>query len=310
MAEWQLKTPVVFIIFKRPDTTERVFEVIRQTKPTKLLVVADGARTDRPGEADKCAAVRAIIERVDWDCEVLKNYSEINLGCGKRVASGLDWVFDNVEEAIILEDDCLPNPTFFRFCEELLERYRYDTRISSISGQNVQLGCRRTEYSYYFSRYPHIWGWATWKRAWQHFDFDMKLWTEIKARGFLSDILIDPQAVKFWTNAFQHSYDGQTNNWDYQWTFACWIQNGLSVLSNVNLVSNIGFGAESTHTLAGESEYANLPIEAMEFPLKHPPFMVRDMQADNFTQKNLFHLSLLQRFKFKAKNILNELMIK
>ncbi len=140
MAEWQLKTPVVFIIFKRPDTTERVFEVIRQTKPTKLLVVADGARTDRPGEADKCAAVRAIIECVDWDCKVLKNYSEINLGCGKRVSSGLDWVFDNVEEAIILEDDCLPHPTFFRFCEELLERYRYDTRVSSISAQNVQLG--------------------------------------------------------------------------------------------------------------------------------------------------------------------------
>ena len=144
----QLETPITFIIFKRPDTTEKVFETIRQVKPKKLLVIADGPRTDREGEAEKCAATRAIIEKVDWDCEVIKNYSEINLGCAKRVSSGLDWAFNNVEETIILEDDCILQPTLFRFCEELLEKYRHDRRITSIAAQNAQLGKNRTNYSY------------------------------------------------------------------------------------------------------------------------------------------------------------------
>lgn len=304
MTDWQLKTPVAFIIFKRPDTTERVFEAIRQAKPPKLLVIADGSRADRPGEAEKCAATRAIIERVDWDCEVLKNYSEINLGCGKRVSSGLDWVFDNVAEAIILEDDCLPHPTFFRFCEELLERYRYDNRIVTISGQNVQFGSKRTEDSYYFSRYNHCWGWASWRRAWQYYDFDMKLWSEVKARGFLCDLLVDSQAVNCWVELFQSTYDGKINTWDYQWTFACWLQSGLSILSNVNLVSNIGFGTASTNTAWKGSKFANISTQAMEFPLKHPPFMIRDMQADNFTQNTLYNQSRLQRVKAKIKKLL------
>jgi hypothetical protein len=303
MSDWQLKTPVVFIIFKRPDTTEKVFEAIRQAKPRKLFVIADGARVDRPGEAERCAAARAIIDRVDWDCEVLKNYSQINLGCGKRLPSGLDWVFEQVEDAIILEDDCVPHPTFFRFCEELLARYRDDDRIASISGQNVQFGRKRTEYSYYFSHYNHCWGWATWRRTWRYYDFDMKLWPEIKERDFLRDILVDPQAVKYWTDIFQSTYDGYINTvWDYQWTFACWIQNALGILSNVNLVTNVGFGIESTHTANQESQYANLSTDSIEFPLKHPPFMVRDRKADEFTQNTLFQTNWLQRFKAQIKN--------
>ena len=308
MNDWQLKTPVAFIIFKRPDTTEKVFEAIRQAKPPKLLVIADGARQDMPGEAEKCAATRAIIDRVDWDCEVLKNYSEINLGCRKRVSSGLDWVFDNVEEAIILEDDCLPHPTFFHFCEELLERYRYDLRIASISGQNVQLGRRRTEYSYYFSCYNHIWGWATWKRAWQYFDVDMKSWPEIKKRCLLVDILLESQGVKFWTEKLQATYDGDIDTWDMQWTLACWLQSGLCILSNVNLISNIGFGVEGTNIKSKKGRffkrYANMPTEAMKFPLKHPPNIMRDLQADNFTQKTLYNKSWSNRLKANIKNVL------
>ena len=305
MDEFQLETPVVFIIFKRPETTEKVFEAIRQAKPPKLLVIADGAHLDKLGEAEKCAATRAIIDRVDWDCEVLKNYSEINLGCAKRVASGLDWVFENFEEAIILEDDCVPHPTFFRFCEELLERYRYDDRIVAISGQNVQFGRRRTEYSYYFSRYNHCWGWASWRRAWQYFDFDMKLWPEIKARNFLSDILVDPKAVKDWSRIFQSTYDGHVDSWANRWTFACWIQSGLSILANVNLVSNIGFGTESTNTGNRRSRYNNMLTEAIEFPLKHPPFIIRDAQADNFTQNTLYNYrGFFKRINAKIDKIL------
>jgi hypothetical protein len=165
MIQWHVNTPIAFFIFNRPDTTARVFEAIRQAQPSKLLVVADGPRSTRPGEAEKCAATRAIIDQVDWECEVLTNYSDVNLGCRHRVSSGLDWVFEQVEEAIILEDDCLPHPTFFRFCEELLEWYRHDHRIVAISGDNFQNGHQSGEFSYYFSRYVHIWGWATWRRG-------------------------------------------------------------------------------------------------------------------------------------------------
>ncbi|SRR5579883_1065705 len=306
MSDWQLKTPVVLIIFKRADTTERVLEVIRQVKPSQLFVIADGPRADRSEEVEKCAAARALIEQVDWQCEVFKNYSEVNLGCAKRVASGLDWVFSNVEEAIILEDDCVPHPTFFYFCEELLDRYRHDNRIVTISGQNVQFGRKRTEYSYYFSRYNHCWGWATWKRAWQYFDFDMKLWPEIKEKNLLNDILGDPQALKWWNKTLQYTYDGQINSWAYRWTFACWVQSGISILSNTNLISNIGFGIDATHNTGKSSKYANMPVEEINFPLKHPPFVIHDVQADNFTQNSLFQISLLGKFKGKINRTLEK----
>ncbi len=284
--EWQLKTPVCLIIFNRPDTTEKVFEAIRKAKPPKLLVIADGPRADRPGEASKCAAARAIINRVDWDCEVLTNYSDINLGCRKRVSSGLDWVFDLVEEAIVLEDDCFPHSSFFRFCEELLERYRHNEQIMVISGDNFQVGRKCTECSYYFSRYNHIWGWASWRRAWQMYDLEMKKWPEVRDSNLLWEILQDHQAVAHWFNIFQSGYEG-FDTWDFAWTFACWSQKGLSILPNVNLVSNMGFGAEATHT-KGVSKFANMPIEEMCFPLQHPAFVIRDTQADDFTEKIIF----------------------
>ena len=299
-----MKTPVAFLIFNRPDTTEKVFEAIRAAKPPKLLVVADGARSDRPDEGEKCEAARKIIERVDWDCEVLTNYSEVNLGCQKRVSSGLDWVFNNVEEAIILEDDCVPHPTFFRFCEELLDYYRDDERIMVISGDNFQFGRKRTEYSYYFSRYNHIWGWATWRRAWQYYDIEMKLWSKIRDGNWLKFILEEPRAVKYWSKIFQAVYDGYINTWDYQWTFACWLQSGLTVLPNVNLVSNIGFGTEGTHTKDIRNPFANLPTEKICFPLQHPPFIIRHTLADKFTQDRIFTSGLLVRIKKKIQQAL------
>ena len=305
MADFQLTTPVAFLIFNRPDTTARVFEAIRQAKPPKLLVVADGPRPDRPDDVENCKAARAIIDKVDWDCAVLKNYSEVNLGCGKRPATGITWVFEQVEEAIIFEDDCLPHPTFFRFCEELLNYYRHDERIMVISGNNFQFGRSRTNYSYYFSRYNHIWGWASWRRAWKYFDYDLKLWPKIKNENWLTSILEDKTAVKYWTKNFQRTYEGEPTVWDYRWTFACWIQNGLTILPNVNLVSNIGFGEGATHTSSSKSKVANLPVEEMIFPLKHPPFLLRHVEADDFTHNNNYASNLWLRFNSKIKQILN-----
>jgi hypothetical protein len=288
-SNFQLKTPVAFFIFSRPDNTKKVFETIRQAKPPKLFVIADGPRADRAGEAEQCAATRNIINFVDWDCEVLKNYSDVNMGMKLRQASGFDWVFDNVEEAIFLEDDTLPHPSFFRYCEELLEYYRDDRRIMTISGDNFQFGRKRTEYSYYFSRYPNTWGWASWRRAWQYYDIEMKLWPKIREMNFLRDILEDAVAVKVWKWVFESTYNGDISTWDFQWTLTSWLQNGLSITPNVNLVSNLGFGPEATYTKSANSQLSNIPTEAMEFPLKHPPFMTRDAQADRFTQKTFYN---------------------
>ncbi|MCA2940318.1 MAG: glycosyltransferase family 2 protein [Microcystis sp. M113S1] len=301
MADFQLTTPIAFLIFNRPDTTARVFEAIRQAKPPKLLVVADGLRPDRADDIEKCKAARAIIDGVDWDCEVLTNYSDVNLGCKSRVSSGLNWVFDTVEEAIILEDDCLPHPSFFQFCEELLEYYRHDQRIMVISGDNFQFGRKRTEYSYYFSRYNHIWGWASWRRAWQYYDLKMKLWQEISDGSWLESILGETQAVKYWTKIFQTAYDNKVDSWDYGWTFACWIQNGLTILPNVNLVSNIGFGADATHTSRAIQSVVNNPVREMSFPLQHPPFITRHFEADRFTWENIYRPQISLLFKLKSK---------
>ncbi len=283
-----MKTPIAFVIFNRPDTTKRVFEAIRQAQPPQLLVIADGPRSDRPNEADRCAETRAIINQVDWECEVSTNYSDVNLGCQRRVSSGLNWAFELVEEAIILEDDCLPDPTFFPFCETLLQQYRDDHRIAVISGQNIQFGRQRTEDSYYFSRYNHCWGWASWRRAWQNFDFEMKLWPYLREEGWLMDILHSKQTAKYWTEIFQKTYDHEINSWAIRWTYSCWLNHQLSILSNVNLISNIGFGSVSTHTDNSEDKFSNMLTQSLDFPLKHPPFMIRDTQADAFTHKVLY----------------------
>ena len=302
MPNYQLKTPVAFIIFNRPDTTKRVFAEIAKARPPKLLVIADGPRADHSEDAGKCAAARAIIDGVDWDCEVLTNYSDINMGCKRRVSSGLDWVFDTVEEAIILEDDCLPHPTFFRFCEEMLEKYRDDKRIAMISGDNFQFGKKRTEYSYYFSRYTHIWGWASWRRAWENYDVDIKLWSEIRDGGWLKDLLGDKKSVRYWRNIFENVYQGKIDTWDYQWTFSCWIQNALTILPNVNLVSNIGFGSEALHT-KGRNKFADMETETLDFTILHPPYILRDSVADSITENTMFSVSLMLRVINKLKVI-------
>jgi hypothetical protein len=290
---WQLNTPVAFIIFNRPDKTERVFAEIAQAKPPRLLVVADGPRPHRPGEEGQCQAARAVIDRVNWNCEVLKNYSDVNLGCRNRVASGIDWIFEHVPEAIILEDDCLPHPTFFPFCEELLERYRDDEAVLMISGANHQLGRPRGEASYYFSRYMPVWGWASWRRAWRHYDRAASCWPAFRDSGALQKIIDNSYGRRRWNELFQAVYDARIDTWDYQLLLAAWKNGMVSVIPNVNLISNIGFNAEATHT-KGHGVYSALPTNAMRFPLCHPTVVRADQDADNFVTRQLFP-SLLRR---------------
>ncbi|MBD1908900.1 glycosyltransferase family 2 protein [Funiculus sociatus GB2-A5] len=294
-----MKTPVALLIFKRPETTEKVFEAIRQAKPPKLLVVADGPRADKPGEAEQCAAARAIIDRVDWDCEVLKNYSDVNLGCGLRPATGITWVFEQVEEAIIFEDDCLPHPTFFQFCEELLSKYRNDERVMAIAGTSLVGEWRSPLQSYYFSQFGGNWGWASWRRAWKFFDYNIKLFPQLLEAQFLEHYLREPKYYLYWKKLFQEIYEFPDRScWDYQWLLACWMQNGLRICPEVNLITNIGFGANATHTFS-DNPLANVQTQEINLPLKHPQFMIQDFQADHLIQDKFFNVGFMSKLKRK-----------
>lgn len=281
MAKFQLTTPVVFIIFNRPDTTLTVFEEIKHARPQKLFVVADGPRKDKPGEFENCQAVRKIINSVNWPCEVLKNYSDINLGCKKRVSSGLDWVFSQVEEAIILEDDCFPDISFFQYCSELLAKYRNIDSVMMISGHNLTNKWENINNSYYFSRYPEVWGWATWRNAWKKYDLTMKEWPEFKKNKMLEKMFKDPKNIIKWYVDFRTCYENRADTWDYAWVFSCWLNNGLCVIPTVNMIENIGFDKSATHTKEGTSLFR----KSIKFPLKHPPEIERFEEADKYYDK-------------------------
>ncbi len=287
-------TPIAFLIFNRPDVTQRVFCAIKNIRPSRLFVVGDGPRSDRPGEATQVAQTRAIIDRVDWPCDVQVCYADQNLGCKHRVATGLDWLFGQVEEAIILEDDCLPDPSFFPYCQELLDRYRHDRRVGAISGDNFQDGIRRTPHSYYFSKYFHCWGWASWRRVWENFDVGMKSWPEFRDHSGVAGFADSACENWFWTDLFEKQHRGEINSWAYPWHYSCWTQNALTVLPDVNLVSNIGFTRDATHCQSSSSRFANLPVQTLT-ELRHPPGVFRQVAADRYTFGRNFYRDSLSR---------------
>jgi hypothetical protein len=299
-----LRTPVAFLIFNRPDTTATVFAAIAKARPATLLVVADGPRASRPGEEELCAAARAIIDQVDWPCRVLTNFSDQNLGCRRRVSSGIDWVFSLVEEAIFLEDDCLPDPTFFPFCEQMLDRYRTDPRVMHIGGTNFQGTARVSDESYYFSRHVHVWGWASWRRAWQHYDVDMPAWTWARATDRVSDILSTPLERRAFTPFFDRVARREIDTWDTQWTVACRAQNGLSIVPARNLVSNIGFRGDATHTSDSGHPVATMRTFPLALPLTHPAYVLADSAADERTT-SVFRSSLYRRARSLAFRLLH-----
>lgn len=278
--ETDVHTPVALFIFNRPDHTARVFEAIAAARPPVLLVVADGPRADHPDDERLVSETRAVLERVDWPCDLRTCYSDVNLTCHKRIASGLDWVFENVPETIILEDDCLPDPTFFPYAEELLARYRDDERVHMISGSNTT-GVRGS-YSYHFSRCYAVWGWASWARAWKHNDSTMQAWPRLRDTAWLGEHLGDEKAAdlaRFWFDHFQQ--------WDFHWMFSGWLRNAVTATPSVNLVTNIGFGQGATHLHDADDPFAGLATHSMEFPLRHPSQIEPLESADRAVWKAL-----------------------
>jgi hypothetical protein len=276
----QFDIPVALLAYNRPDFTARALEPLRIVRPRRILVVADGPNASRADDERRCRDVSQVIETIDWPCRIEINRAPTNLGCRKRVQSGLDWVFDRVERAVIVEDDCVLDTSFFPYARELLDRYESNHQIHLIAASNGQLGYDTGPDSYYFSRYPIIWGWATWRRTWLQYDRDVDAWPEMKAAGWLKQFLSDPLAAEYWGHNFDRIRSG-FDTWDYSLIFSCWKANGFSISPKNNLVRNIGWGSDATHTNDSRSPYANMPLEAAQFPLRHPSeFSIRhDLDA-------------------------------
>lgn len=256
-----MQTPVTFLVFNRPDLTAQVFARIRAARPPKLLVVCDGPRPNRPDDAIKVAEVRKLIDDgIDWPCEVLRNFAEQNLGCRNRIASGLTWAFEQVEESIILEDDCLPDPSFFTFAEAMLTRYRDDARVMHVAGSNLIHCGQPVSASYSFSRHPWIWGWATWRRAWQHYDLSMQTWDS--RLDTLRASYSSGWERQYWLHTLNEARlkPDVINTWDFSWHYTCRSLNGLCIHPTKNLIENLGFGVDATHT---QAEMSRLHRRAM-----------------------------------------------
>lgn len=299
----QLTTPIALIVFNRPAATRCVFAAIAAARPARLLIIADAPRADRAGEQQRCEEVLKIVSNVDWPCTVETNLAKENLGCRHRVKSGLDWVFSLVEEAIILEDDCLPDPSFFPYCAQLLERYRDCGQVGIISGFNPMQRSFPFPYSYYFTKLVLIWGWATWRRTWQKYDEKLTSWPRVKEDGLLRFMWRTRKPLESWTNIFDSMHSGTgPNAWSYNLVYTSWMQNWLNVVPSRNLVQNIGFDQDATHTKRADAGF-KIPAEALSFPLAHPPAMMDwPDYAEGF--QNRFHTpGLVSRIRNKFSSL-------
>jgi hypothetical protein len=285
---YNTKSAVLFVVFNRPDTTKKVLEKIRQSKPKRLYIAADAPRPGNSKDQTLCDEVKASFKDIDWDCEVKCKFSDTNLGCRVAMSEAITWFFEHEEEGIILEDDCLPADSFFRFCDEMLEKYRHDTRIRHITGCNLQHGKIWGDASYYFSNMTHVWGWASWRRVWVDYK-DLPKYNTPALKEQLGNIFSDPMLVESWLDIFNRLLAGKLNSWGYQLDLVNFFNNGLTIIPNNNLISNIGFHPEATHTINPESIYANVPVTEMG-EITHPIFVLPQKQADMMTLTHDFNL--------------------
>jgi len=300
-------TAILLLIFNRPDTTQQVFDEIRKIKPARLYVACDGTRANKENEAQQVARCKQIIDSIDWDCELKTLYRERNLGCKMAVSGAIDWFFEHEEEGIILEDDCLPNQSFFYFCEQMLQKYRNDERVWHVSGSNYQNGIKRGEGSYYFSMYCLIWGWATWKRAWQNYDVTIASYPDFVKQQKIRQLFKGKVLQNHWLEQFRLVYSNVLDTWDHQLTYAMLNHSGLSIIPNVNLISNIGFGAGATHTIDVNSRFSQIRQSEMDELIIHPEAVIRDQAADDYSSKHVVIPPFHSRLRVKVGKILRQI---
>jgi hypothetical protein len=294
--------PVLLIVFNRPDKAEKVFRRIRQIKPKQLFIAGDAPRQNKEDDTVKCERTREIVTAVDWECEVHTLFQEANLGCGRGPAAAISWFFSHVESGIILEDDCLPEETFFRFCNELLHRYRDNEQIMMISG-TTPVRFRGRKQDYFFSKYGTTWGWASWRRAWLKFDYDLRSWENKGEREKVMSSFKTEREKQYFLNVFEKTFNKtDVSWWDYQWLFARVLHGGLSVMPVSNQIENIGFGKDATHTFDPLSPDANKKTAPLHFPLRHPDVIKTDEAYDS---KLLFkEPSFLERIEYRIRKLL------
>jgi len=286
--------PILFVIFNRPDTTEQVFQEIRKQQPKYLYVAADGPRLNRPDDIEKCQLTRSIIDQIDWACELKTLFRDENLGCGKAVSGAITWFFDQVEMGIVLEDDCLPHPDFFPYCKDLLLKYKDVDQIKWISGNNCNIKSSKTDSSYYFSAYNHVWGWASWKRVWNDYHFEVADFKKKLVYKKIDQYFFTLSERLFWKNRYEiiaHKKvreKRKINTWDYQATFSIWIKDGISIIPQSNLITNIGFGIDSTHSFKNNLYFKTDSI----LPIRHNEKFNIDHEADLLFYKNIIYKPL------------------
>jgi len=279
--------PVLLIIWRRPETLRRVIGALRAVKPTRIFVAGDGPSPSRPREVEQVAQARSLIDSmIDWPCKIERFFSETNQGCRRAVEGAIDWFFQNVEEGIILEDDCVPHPDFFAFCGQLLEHYRLDLRVGCITGNNFQGGQRRGSESYYFSKYPHCWGWATWRRGWREYSSHLDFWPEWRRSRAWKKCFPIREERRYWSDLFNQSHKGSEDVWDYGWTATLNHKGVLTATPQVNLVQNVGFGDDSTHFPEGTTP-RSIPTQPLG-PIVHPMQVMINQEADEYVFRNLF----------------------
>ncbi|WP_298480642.1 nucleotide-diphospho-sugar transferase [uncultured Maribacter sp.] len=280
-----LDIPVLFIVFNRKTTALTSLDAIRNAKPKHIYIAGDGPRSHINGEVDKVEETRsAVLEGIDWDCEIKTLFQESNLGCGPGVYAAINWFFKEVEMGIILEDDCVARPSFFNFSKELLEKYKNDTRIALISGFN-QVGSSLNDYSYCFSKYVVCWGWATWRRSWENMNYEMTWKGGAEEYSILSNCGFQGKDYKYWKRRVKAIDDNVVSAWDFQWCYSVGAQNQLGIFPSQNLISNIGFDQDATHT--SKSPFVMYESERdVAFPLSHPKFVVPNHSFDKAFYKD------------------------
>lgn len=300
------KTPVLFLVFNRLDTTIKVFNKIRDAKPPRLYISSDGAREQKQNENDKVIEIRKfLIDNIDWNCEVKTLFNETNLGCKLAVSNAISWFFKNEEQGIILEDDCVPSSSFFFFCEEMLKKYKNDLRIWHISGNNFLSSQEGIYEDYYFSKYVHVWGWATWANRWNAYDVYLNNLPIFINQNQIKNLFFKKNIEIIWKNIFINTFENKIDTWDYQWVYTTLSNSGLSIIPRINLVTNIGFGNDATHTFGDNLGISNIDAKEFNFPLTHPNFLLQNSIADSKSSKLFYKKNYFLKFFKKLKKLMN-----
>lgn len=300
-----MNIPILFLPFNRPEVAKKVFEIIRQAKPTQLFIAADGPRINNTLDKKLCSETRKIFDNIDWECEVKTLFRNENLGCKYGINAAIDWFFEHVDKGIILEDDCLPDPSFFSFCEEMLIKYENNEDIGLVSGNNylspeLMLKNNLPLNTYYFVKPVYTWGWATWKRAWAKQDLEMLDWPKHKKDHLLERSFTNKNAIGFFSHTFDYVYSGRAQAWDVAWFLSCLSNSMMCIIPPKNLISNIGVvGAHSKEAGA----FNNLPIYSLDTKiLQHPSTVTRNIVIENIT------LDILKISNFSMRRHLVEIL--